>query len=293
MASLKEIRQRISSVRSTRQITNAMKMVSAAKLKKAQNAIIQIRPYANRLNDILVHLSGAVEPHIENPYIAQREPGKVLLVLVSANRGLCGGFNANVVRTIQELIGDRYPAQWSAKNLDLLLIGRKGGEILKGKGYGTWERFDHLLENPSYEQTRTLADTLMNQFRSGRYDRMDLVYNQFKNAATQTVIHEQFLPVQLPQAEEPHREMPFYLFEPTLEYLITTLVPEALRVKLHKTILDSIAAEHGARMTAMYQATDNATEILHDLNIEYNKARQAAITSEIIEIISGAEVLRT
>jgi len=268
-------------------------MVSAAKLKKAQNAIIQIRPYANRLNDILVHLSGAVEPHIENPYIAQREPGKVLLVLVSANRGLCGGFNANVVRTIQELIGDRYPAQWSAKNLDLLLIGRKGGEILKGKGYGTWERFDHLLENPSYEQTRTLADTLMNQFRSGRYDRMDLVYNQFKNAATQTVIHEQFLPVQLPQAEEPHREMPFYLFEPTLEYLITTLVPEALRVKLHKTILDTIAAEHGARMTAMYQATDNGTEILHDLNIEYNKARQAAITSEIIEIIRGAEVLRT
>jgi len=293
MASLKEIRQRISSVKSTRQITNAMKMVSAAKLKKAQNAIVQIRPYANKLNDILAHLSGVVESNIENPYAEQREPGKVLLVLVSANRGLCGGFNANVVRAAQELIDDRYPAQWSAKKLDLLLIGRKGGEILKGKGYGTWERFDHLLEDSSYEQTRTLADTLMNQFRNGRYDRVDLVYNQFKNAATQTVIHEQFLPVELPLAEESHREIPFYLFEPTLEYLITTLVPEALRVKLHKTILDSVAAEHGARMTAMYQATDNATKMLHDLNIEYNKARQAAITSEIIEIISGAEVLRT
>lgn len=293
MASLKDIRKRISSVTSTRQITSAMKMVSAAKLKKAQDAIIQMRPYADKLNQILVHLSSALDQSEGNLFAEQRATEKVLIVVMSANRGLCGGFNSNVVRGVQSLMAEKYPELWKNKQIDLLMLGKKGAEILKGKGYGTWPQHNDLMEKPSYAKSEVLASQLMEQFSSGEYDRIELVYNQFKNAGSQVMVKEQFLPVEIDSDEDDSAHDPFYIFEPSLEYMIESLIPQALKTQFHKAILDSQAAEHGARMTAMHQATDNATEMIRDLNLEYNKARQAAITSELIEIISGSEALKS
>ena len=292
MATLKEIRERIASVKSTRQITSAMKMVSAAKLKRAQDAIVQMRPYAGKLIQILSHISEALDTSEGNNFFEQREPNKVLLVMISANRGLCGGFNSNIAREVIQLTCTTYKHAWDQGNLEILLLGKKGGEILKSKGLGLWEHHNDLLEKPGYNKTETITDHLLGQFREGKYDRIDLIYNQFKNAASQVLVHEQFLPIEL-NADPSKESHPFYLFEPTLDYMMSVLIPKALKIQFFKAILDSQAAEHGARMTAMHQATDNATGLIRELNLEYNKARQADITRQLIEIISGAEALKS
>ncbi len=293
MANLKEIRQRISSVKSTRQITSAMKMVSAAKLKRAQDAITQIRPYASKLHEVIQQVSGSVNDNNVSPLTDQREPEKVLVIAVTANRGLCGGFNSNVTKATMEWITNEYPTQKQKKQVDLLFIGKKGGEILKSKGWGVWPFLNELLEKPAFAKTETLAETLIQQFTDKTYDRIDLIYNQFKNAATQKLIIEQFLPVKPGGGSEESSKQPFFIFEPDLENLVRTLIPEALKVQLFKALLDSIASEHGARMTAMHQATDNATDMIKNLTLDYNRARQANITNELIEIVAGAESLKS
>jgi F-type H+-transporting ATPase subunit gamma len=292
MASLKEIRTRIASVKSTRQITSAMKMVSAAKLKKAQDAIVQMRPYARKLHEILTHISGSTDSDEGGPFSVQRPLNRIALVVVTANRGLCGGFNANVSKKTIDLLKTTYKEQFEKNQVDLLLVGKKGSDMLKSKGYTFTVLDNEILETSSYELVEKEAEKLMSFFSEKKYDRIDLVYNQFKNAATQVLTHEQFLPIEMSQDEAvDHRHN--YIFEPNLEYMIQVLIPEALKIQFFKAILDSKAAEHGARMTAMHQATDNATDLLQDLNLAYNKARQASITGEILEIVSGAEALRS
>jgi F-type H+-transporting ATPase subunit gamma len=293
MANLKEIRQRIASVKSTRQITSAMKMVSAAKLKKAQDAITQIRPYASRLHEVIRQVSASVNDKNLSPLTDVREPEKVLIVVIAANRGLCGGFNANIAKALVEWVNSQYPEQKKNGHIDLLFVGKKGGEILKSKGWGVWPHMNDLIEKPNFVRTEAVAETLMQQFTDKKYDRIDLIYNQFKNAATQNLAVEQFLPVEPVNNGESAGTLPFFIFEPDLESLVKTLIPEALKVQLYKSLLDSVASEHGARMTAMHQATDNATDMIRNLTLDYNKARQAAITNELIEIVAGAESLKS
>jgi F-type H+-transporting ATPase subunit gamma len=293
MANLKEIRQRITSVKSTRQITSAMKMVSAAKLKKAQDAITQIRPYASRLLEVIHQVSGAINDINISPLTDVREPEKVLIVVIAANRGLCGGFNANIAKAVIEWVNERYGIQKENGHVDLVFIGKKGGEILKSKGWGTWPYLNELIDKPTFIKTEPIAETLIQQFVQKKYDRIDLIYNQFKNAASQTLAIEQFLPVEAIGNSQSSHTPPFFIFEPGLEYLVKTLIPEALKVQLFKALLDSVASEHGARMTAMHQATDNATDMIRNLTLDYNKARQAAITNELIEIVAGAESLKS
>jgi F-type H+-transporting ATPase subunit gamma len=293
MASLKEIRQRITSVKSTRQITSAMKMVSAAKLKKAQDAILQIRPYAAQLKKVIGQVSSTTDDADISPLTKDRAPEKVLIVMFSSNRGLCGGFNSNIVKAFVELANDKYASQREKGNLFVLTIGRKGGELLKAKGYGIWPNMNDLLDKPSFVRSEAVADRLMEQFVKGEFDRIELLYNQFRNAASQKVAAEQFLPVVPVEPEPEQKHQPHFIFEPDLDYLVTRLIPEALKIQFFKALLDSQASEHGARMTAMHQATDNATEMIKNLTLEYNKARQAAITRELIEIVSGAEALKS
>ncbi|MCX6224980.1 MAG: ATP synthase F1 subunit gamma [Bacteroidia bacterium] len=292
MANLKAIRQRITSVKSTRQITSAMKMVSAAKLKKAQDAITQIRPYALRLHEVIRQVSGAINDKNISPLTDLRDPEKVLIVVITANRGLCGGFNANIAKAAIELVNRQYAVQKEKGNVDLIFIGKKGGEILKSKGWGIWPYLNELIDKPAFVKTETIAESFMQQFTENKYDRIDLIYNQFKNAASQTLTIERFLPVESFDGTEGLNAQPFFIFEPDLEYLVKTLIPEALKVQLYKALLDSVASEHGARMTAMHQATDNATDMIRNLTLDYNKARQAAITNELIEIVAGAESLK-
>lgn len=293
MSNLKEIRQRITSVKSTRQITSAMKMVSAAKLKKAQDAITQIRPYASRLHEVIRMVSGSVNDKNISPLTDRREPQKVLVVMITANRGLCGGFNSNIAKAAIEWINGRYPAQKESGHVDLLFIGKKGGEILKSKGWGIWPYLNELIDKPTFTKSEGLAESLMQQFIDNKYDRIDLIYNQFKNAATQNLAVEQFLPVESGDSSQVSSKQPFFIFEPDLENLVRTLIPEALKVQLFKALLDSVASEHGARMTAMHQATDNATDMIRNLTLDYNRARQANITNELIEIVAGAESLKS
>ncbi len=292
MANLKEIRIRISSVKSTRQITSAMKMVSAAKLKKAQDAILQMRPYARKLHDILTHLSANLENIEGNIYAADRPVQRVLLVVITANRGLCGGFNSNVVKKTVDIIQGPYSSFHQAGNLDILLLGKKGGDILKSKGFLAIGEHNAAIDKPKFESVASVAEQIMLLYSDNNYDRIDLIYNQFKNSASQFLTQERFLPVSI-EKDEAHHHRPNYIFEPSLEYMVEVLIPEALKIQFYKAVLDSQAAEHGARMTAMHQATDNATELIHDLKLEYNKARQAAITSQLVEIVSGAEALKT
>jgi F-type H+-transporting ATPase subunit gamma len=293
MASLKEIRRRITSTKSTRQITSAMKMVAAAKLKRAQDAIIQIRPYALRLHDMISQVSATVDDQEISPLTVNREPNKVLLVVISANRGLCGGFNANVVKRVIEEATLRYPQQRAKGTLHLLFMGRKGAEMLKTKGFGKWPQRNELVEKASLTGSNELAEQLMEWFIKGEYDRIDIIYNQFKNAANQAVTTEQFLPVKPVDPGKAQQKQPDFIFEPELESLVRQLIPEALKIQLYKSLLDSLASQFGAQMTAMHQATDNATEMIRDLTLEYNRVRQATITSELIEIVSGAEALKS
>lgn len=285
MANLKETRNRIVSVKSTMQITSAMKMVSAAKLKRAQDAVTRMRPYAQKLTEILGNLSADTSGDSNSEYAAAREVKKVLLVPITSNRGLCGGFNANVIKkTIQAVKGNL-----KGKEVHFFCIGKKAGDGLKSKGFGVLKSEIEIFNNLTYQNVVQIAEELMGMFSSGQYDEIHFIYNQFVNAATQEVQFEQFLPI-APVSEGKASGVD-YFYEPNKEEIVLDLIPKALKTQLFKAILDSVASEHGARMTAMHQATDNASSLVNDLLLEYNKARQAAITTEILEIVGGAEAL--
>jgi F-type H+-transporting ATPase subunit gamma len=285
MPNLKEIRSRITSVGSTMQITSAMKMVSAAKLKRAQDAIIQMRPYANKLTELLENLSASLDSSDGGVYAQNRKIEKVLLVAVTSNRGLCGGFNAYIIKKIKALIKEEY----SDATINILSIGKKSSEHFDKNGFSVVGKHDSLFGDLTFDNVAKVAEGIMEQFVAGDYEKVVLVYNQFKNAATQVIMSENFLPIQATKNEL--STSGDYIFEPTKQEIVEQLIPKSLKTQLFKAILDSHAAEHGARMTAMHKATDNAGELKKELTLTYNKARQAAITGEILEIVGGAEAL--
>jgi F-type H+-transporting ATPase subunit gamma len=297
MPGLKEVRIRIASVKSTQQITNAMKMVAASKLRKAQTAIIRLRPYAAKLNQIMQNLSSSLGDSGESAFTLERPPEKILLVVITSNRGLCGGFNSNIIKATLNLLSSTYPEQTRKGNVSLITIGRKASEYFRKRGYNVVESHDDLFDRLTFENVAPLAEQLMKAFESKQYDRIQIVYNQFKNAAVQRLVVEQYLPI-LPIPPDPlvadvmHTKQADYIFEPDQETIIQLLIPKSLRVQLYKSLLDSFASEQGARMTAMHQATENAKELLHALQISYNKARQQSITKELLEIVAGAEALK-
>jgi F-type H+-transporting ATPase subunit gamma len=294
MASLKEIRERKVSVASTMQITSAMKMVSAAKLKKAQDAIVQFRPYANKLKEILASVGDSMKDDEDNQYADQRDKERILLVMITSNRGLCGAFNSNVIKaTIQRAL-TQYDSQMMAKQVDFIAIGKKGGEFLRKRGYNVIFDGSDLFDDLTFDRVATIANMVMGLFLDKEYDHVDVIYNQFENAGTQILIEEQFLPIQVDELtqESGTASNVDYIFEPTKEFIVQELIPRSLKLQFYKAILDSHASEHGARMTAMHKATDNATELLKELSLQFNKARQTTITTEILEIVSGAEALK-
>ena len=284
MANLKEIRSRIVSVSSTMQITSAMKMVSAAKLKKAQDAITAMRPYADTLTELLQNLSGSIEDASGSVFATERPVEKVLLVAITSNRGLCGGFNSSIIK---EVVAQR-DNNYAGKQVDVFTIGKKGNDILSKDFFVADNRGD-VFDDLTFVNVAAVADQLMEHYAKGDYDRIDLVYNRFKNAATQLVTTEQYLPIVPVEVETASTSD--YIYEPAQEEIVSTLIPKALKTQLFKALRDSFASEHGARMTAMHKATDNATELRDQLKLTYNKARQAAITNEILEIVGGAEAL--
>jgi F-type H+-transporting ATPase subunit gamma len=285
MANLKEIRNRITSVSSTMQITSAMKMVSAAKLKKAQDAITAMRPYAEKLTELLQNLSSTLDGEVGGDYTTQREVKKVLIVAITSNRGLCGAFNSNVIKEVK-VISERF----QGAQVDVFAIGKKGNDTLK-KTHNVIENQSSVFDNLTFDNVSAIAQILTDKFIAGEYDRIEVVYNQFKNAATQIIKAEQFLPLAPIKSDKPVATGD-YIFEPSKEEIVLTLIPKSLKTQLYKSVRDSFAAEHGARMTAMHKATDNATELRNQLKLTYNKARQAAITNEILEIVGGAEALK-
>ncbi|MBT5859347.1 MAG: ATP synthase F1 subunit gamma, partial [Flavobacteriales bacterium] len=279
------IRIRITSVGSTMQITSAMKMVSAAKLKRAQDAVTQMRPYANKLTELLVNLSSTLDSSEGGIYSENRDLKKVLLVTITSNRGLCGGFNANIIKKAKSLMDGEY----KGVETDIISIGKKSSENFDKNGYNVISSHDDLYSDLTFDNTSEIAQKIMHAFTNTEYDKVVLLYNQFKNAATQIVMNEQFLPVESP--EDTEATVGDYIFEPNQKDIVENLIPKSLKTQLFKAVLDSHASEHGARMTAMHKATDNAGELKKELTLSYNKARQAAITGEILEIVGGAEAL--
>lgn len=291
MANLKEIRTRITSVKTTRQVTSAMKMVSAAKLKKAQDAILQIRPYADQLSQLLSFLSSVLENNEDSVYTIQRNPEKVLIVLISSNRGLCGGFNSYISKSGISLAKTKYSKQLKLGHLDFMVIGKQAGKVLHTYSLQASSENNHLFDNLTFDNVLSVSQSVMNDFINGKYDRVELVYNKFINAAIQEQVSEQFLPV-LPAAVDLNSQTNVnYIFEPSLENLVEELIPRSLTIQFYKALLNSHAAEHGARMTAMHKATDNATDLINELTLTFNKARQAAITNAILEVTNGSEAL--
>lgn len=291
MPSLKEVRNRITSVGSTMQITSAMKMVSAAKLRRAQDAIVQLRPYAEKLREILSNLSASVDLSEGGAYAEQREPKKVLIVAITSNRGLAGAFNSNVLKLVRNLVSTTYATQAEAGNVSYIAIGKKAADTLSKTKAGLLSSHNEVFDGVSFEKVAIVAQKIMDGFVAGEFDRVVLVYNRFKNAAVQLPTDEQFLPVLPPEQQDGKTSSNDYIFEPNKEDIVQALIPKSLKTQLYKAVLDSIAAEHGARMTAMNKATDNAKELLKELKLSYNKARQASITNEILEIVGGAEAL--
>ena len=285
MANLKEIRNRITSVSSTMQITSAMKMVSAAKLKKAQDAITAMRPYAEKLTELLQNLSATLDADAGGEFTTQRPVKNVLVIAITSNRGLSGAFNSNVVKESKRLAETTY----AGKKVDFITGGKKGNDILR-KTHHIVSNNNSVFDNLTFENVAAIAEEVSQLFMEGKYDKIVLVYNQFKNAATQIIQAEQFLPLAPIQSGQPVNTTD-YIFEPSKEEIVLTLIPKMLKTQLYKAIRDSFASEHGARMTAMHKATDNATELRDQLKLTYNKARQAAITNEILEIVGGAEAL--
>ena len=287
MSGLKEIRNRISSVSSTMQITNAMKMVSAAKLKKAQDSISATLPYSNKLSGLIQNISTSGES-LDSPFFIQRSIKKILAVAITSNKGLCGGFNSNVIKEVSRLIETKYVS----KNVEIICIGKKGRDILSKKN-NVIDSFNSVYDEFSYENVKKIAELFMEKFSDESYDEIILVYNHSKNAATQHLTIEPYLPIEEDAEESSAQASRDYIFEPSQSEILNELIPKALVVQLFKAISDSIAGEHGARMTAMYKATDNASELIDQLKLTYNKARQTAITNEILEIVGGAEALNS
>ncbi|MAR62586.1 MAG: ATP synthase F1 subunit gamma [Flavobacteriaceae bacterium] len=285
MANLKEIRNRISSVTSTMKITSAMKMVSAAKLKKAQDAITAMRPYSEKLTELMSSFSQIISSSSIS-YLSDSRPVKnILVVAISSNKGLCGAFNSNVIKQSLAL---KNSEKFSNANFSYLVIGKKANDVLS-KTENVIDNYSFIYDNLTYEESSKITEKIIEEFSSGNFDHVEIIFNSFKNAANQIIKTEQFLPIVSPEESEPLSD---YIFEPSMEQIVSELVPKSLKIQLFKSIRDSFAGEHGARMTAMHKATDNATELKDDLVLTYNKARQAAITNEILEIVSGAEALK-
>lgn len=291
MGNLKEIRTRISSIESTQKITSSMKLVSAAKLRRAQTAIQYLRPYSEKLNEILHDLSDSAESMEDMPLFEKRAPEKVVILVITSNKGLCGAFNSNIVKQVNKLVAEKYAAQHQAGNVKLICIGKKGNEQLN-KIYPVLQSNESLLDNPDFSELSKIADFLTQGFLKHDFDKVDIVYNKFLNAATQRVTVEEFLPISNLESEEGSQTKNDYIIEPSPQEVLEELIPKIMKTQLYKTLADSIAAEHGARMISMTKATDNATEILRDLKLKYNNARQSSITNELIEIVSGAEALK-
>lgn len=293
MANLKEVRIRIASVQSTQQITKAMKMVSAAKLKRATNAITQLRPYATKLKEILGNLSASLEGS-SSPFIQEREPNKVLVVVVSSNRGLAGAFNMNVIKATNNLIAERYSEQLKNGNVKIVAIGKKGQDFYEKRNYNTIGNNNELYSALTFENVTKITEAIMDGFVKGEYDEVQVVYNRFKNAAVQIVTTEQLLPLKRTaevEVETVKSSNVDYILEPSKVEIVEQLIPKSIKIQLYKAILDSHASEHGARMTSMDKATENAGDLLKALKLSYNQARQAAITTELTEIVSGAAAL--
>jgi F-type H+-transporting ATPase subunit gamma len=291
MASLKEVRNRITSVNSTMQITKAMKMVAAAKLRRAQDRIIQMRPYAKKLNELIAQVSQGTEVGASSPYTQVREVKNVLIVMVTSDRGLCGAFNTNVIKAAVAFINENYPVQLEKGNISVLSLGKKGSEAFTRRGIKVDNEFTDIFQRLSFDTAKEAAEKVMAAFAEGTYDEVVLVYNEFKNVATQIIRTEKILPLVSEESEEKTSNTD-YIFEPSEEEIILELIPKAIKLSVFKAVLDSNASEHGARMTAMDKATENGGELLKALKIEYNRSRQAAITKEILEIVGGAEALK-
>ncbi|GAB4033091.1 ATP synthase F1 subunit gamma [Spirosoma jeollabukense] len=292
MASLKEVRARIASINSTQQITKAMKMVAAAKLRRAQDNITQLRPYARKLSQMLGTVSAGTSTASENPYKQTRTVERVLLIVVTSDRGLCGAFNTNAVKGALALIDEKYTSQARSGNVEIMAIGKKGAEAFQRRGFKVNTNHVETFSSLNFATVRAAAEEAMNGFATGRYDVVEVIYNEFKNAAMQIVRTEQMLPIVSAEAPAgvPATSIN-YIFEPSEEEIITELIPKTIKIQLFKAVLDSNASEHGARMTAMDKATENAGELLKELRLVYNRTRQAAITTEILEIVGGAEAL--
>ncbi len=295
MANLKEVRTRIESVNSTMQITSAMKMVSASKLRKFQNAITALRPYADNLNKLMHDVSSDMDTSAKSVFAEMRQSGKILVVPVTSNKGLCGVFNAIVIKETERLIKEDFKQQLEEGNVDVLCIGSKADEMMKARKYHVIGNESNLLDSLTYDNVVPFAERLMNDFKERKYDRIIFVYNQFKNAGTQILVHEQFLPIAVENENYDEKEMKTeevdYIFQPNREDILNELIPKSLKLQVYKILLDSFTSEQGARMVSMTKATDNAMELLKELNITYNKTRQSSITNEIVEIVSGANAL--
>lgn len=293
MANLKAIRVRIASVKSTRQITSAMKMVAAARLRKAQDKIVRLRPYANKLHEILVSLSQSIaDSEVPNIYSRKSDTEKILIVVITSNRGLCGAFNSNVIKEAKRVVIEKYYDQFKKGNLWLLTIGKKGFDYFRKQKVSILEEQNSLFNDLTFEKTNPVVEKIMKGFVTGEFDRVDLIYNRFRNAAVQDLTNEQFLPVETASQGKVETSPVDYIYEPDKEEIVKELIPKSLKIQFYKAILNSFVAEQGGRMTAMHKATDNATTMIRDLTLQYNKARQAAITSQILEVVSGAEALK-
>ncbi|MCS7077910.1 MAG: ATP synthase F1 subunit gamma [Bacteroidia bacterium] len=295
MGNLKEIRNRIKAVKSTQQITKAMKMVAASKFKKAQDSITQIRPYVNKLQEILTNLSQNADAVEGSPYLVQRPVNKVLLVVITADRGLCGAFNSSIIKLTLQIIQEKYKIQYEKGNLHLVCVGKKGNDYFTRRNYKVVGQYPGIFQKISFDTAIPIVDKIMEDFAAEKYDLVEIVYNQFKNVITQLRISETFLPIQAEQILTQNTSKPKantdYIFEPSPETIIKDLIPKSLKIRFYKALLDSNAAEQASRMTAMDTATENAAELLYQLNLNYNRARQASITTELTEIVSGAEAL--
>lgn len=289
MANLKEVKTRISSVQSTQQITKAMKMVAAAKLRRAQDSIIQMRPYAQKFDSILVGVSSSLDTE-ENVFSEEREVENVLIIAVTSDRGLCGPFNGNVYKATNALIANKYSGQYKDANVTILPIGKKASDYFSKRDYVVENKFADLFSHLNFDDAMKVAEYAMKAFEEKKFDAVHIIYNEFKNVATQIMCTEQFLPI-LPEEEDEGEVANDYIYQPDQETLVEHLIPSSLKIRLYKALLESNASEHGARMTAMDKATDNAGELLKELKLKYNQTRQAAITNEILEIVAGAEAL--
>lgn len=292
MANLKEVKTRISSVMSTQQITKAMKMVAAAKLRRAQDNIIQMRPYAHKLGEILQNVSAGLETE-DNVYSTNRDIENVLIISISSDRGLCGPFNSNIFKATTALIDTEYRQQYEAGNVTVLPLGKRSRDFFKKRNYNVINDYYEIFGDLSFEHVRKIAEVVMTSFTQGKFDRVDIVYNEFKNVATQVICREQYLPIAeaVSTGDEVGATENDYIYQPSQEVIVEEMIPKSLKVQLFKALLESNASEHGARMTAMDKATENAGELLKELRLKYNQTRQAAITKEILEIVGGADAL--